>query len=368
MKLAIVVPGGVDRSGRYRVIPALLALIARLAVRHEVHTFALAQEPSPGTWMLAGAYIHNIGAGLTRPRAIRAIVHEHRAAPFHVVHAFWSGGPGAVAVTAARILGIPSLVHVAGGELVSLRDIGYGGRLHWRGRVREALVLNGATAITAPSAPIIESLESLGHRAVRVPLGVDLSAWPVRLPRRRTSAIARLIHVASLNPVKDQPTLLRALAAVAATGVDFRMDIAGEDTLGGAMQALSRRLGLADRVRFLGFQTQQQLYRLVERADLMVISSRHEAGPVAMLEAAAVGVPTVGTSVGHIAEWAPSAAVSVGARDWSALARSISEMLADEDLRLRVAQNAMQRAIAEDADSTAARFQEIYTQLRSRRI
>ncbi len=37
----------------------------------------------------------------------------------------------------------------------------------------------------------------------------------------------------------------------------------------------------------------------------MIISSRHEAGPLAVLEAAVKGVPTVGTAVGHIAEWAP---------------------------------------------------------------
>jgi hypothetical protein len=40
----------------------------------------------------------------------------------------------------------------------------------------------------------------------------------------------------------------------------------------------------------------------------MVVSSRHEAGPVAVLAAAVAGVPTIGTCVGHIAERAPSAA------------------------------------------------------------
>jgi glycosyltransferase involved in cell wall biosynthesis len=368
MKIALVVPGGVDRSGEYRVIPALLALIRRLAAAHDVHVFALSQEPGPGTWMLEGAHVHNIGAGRTRPRAVRAILREHRAAPFDVIHSMWSGAPGMVAVAAARLLRLPSLVHVTGVELIALPDIACGGRLTWKGRLREAMVLRAASMITASSAPIVELVASLGGNALRVSLGVDLRAWPSQPPRRRTSTeTARLIHVGSLNAVKDQETLLRAVAVLAAGGVDFRMDVVGEDTLGGRLQALSQELGLASRVQFRGFQTQRELRPLVESADLMVISSRHEAGPFAMLEAAAVGVPTVGTCVGHIAEWAPSAAVSVGIRDWRDLAISIRRLIDHEDLRLQIAEQAWQRATAEDADYTAARFQAIYAELTSAR-
>ena len=55
LKIALVVPGGVDVSGEVRVIPALLALIGRLAARHEVHVFALRQQAEPGSWWLRGA-------------------------------------------------------------------------------------------------------------------------------------------------------------------------------------------------------------------------------------------------------------------------------------------------------------------------
>ena len=48
VKIALIVPGGVDRSGEVRVIPALLALIRRLAVTHELHVFATHQEPQAG--------------------------------------------------------------------------------------------------------------------------------------------------------------------------------------------------------------------------------------------------------------------------------------------------------------------------------
>jgi glycosyltransferase involved in cell wall biosynthesis len=364
MRIALVVPGGVDRSGEYRVIPALLALIARLSLRHEVHVFALSQEPAAGDWELAGARIHNIGTRHTRLRAVRAICALHRASPFELVQAIWSGACGLIAVTAAKMLGIPSLIHVAGGELAALPEIGFGGRLTWRGRMREALVLRGTSAVTAASAPIVELLSGLGLPAQRLPLGVDLKQWPPRAPRRRDrDRPARLIHVASLNRVKDQATLLRALAALRASGMRFQMEVIGEDTLQGAIQRLAGQLGLSESVRFHGFLTQRQLRPLVEAADLMVVSSRHETGPLTLLEAAVAGVPTVGTAVGHVIEWAPEAALAVPIGDSAALAHAISRLLNDEELRLLIAREALRRATRENADYTAERFHSLYSRL-----
>ena len=363
MKLALVVPGGVDRSGEFRVIPALLTLIERLARVHDVHVFALRQEATAGRWELLGATIHNIGDGWPRLRAIAAIRAEHRRERFDLVHAIFSGSCGLVAVAAAKLLGLPSLVHIAGGELVALHDIGYGGRQKWKGRLREAVVLRAADAVTAASAPIIESLRALGLEARRVPLGVDLRSWSPLAPRRRRSTEARLLHVASLNRVKDQPTLLRALAALSAKGLAFRMDIVGVDTLQGEMQRLARELGLEHHVRFLGFKTQRELRPIVTAADLLVMSSCHEAGPLVLLEAAVAGVPTVGTAVGHIAEWSPSAALAVPVGDWKGLAEAIQRVLTDEELRLRMADVAQHRAMLEDADYTVRTFEALYLRL-----
>lgn len=364
MRVALVVPGGVDRSGEYRVIPALIALLTRLSCEHEVHVFALAQEPQAGEWQLAGAHIHNIGRPRTYTRTVAALVSRHRTVHFDLIHAIWSGTCGLVAVAAGALLRIPTLIHLAGGELAAIPDIGYGGLQRWRGAVQERLTLRVASCVSAASAPVVAAASALGVRALRVPLGVDLSAWPVRAPvRRRTGAAARLVHVASLNRVKDQETLLRAAAALAQDGVDFHLDIVGEDTLGGKIQGLAGKLQLSDRATFHGFLPQRRLRPLIESADLMLVSSRHEAGPLVVLEAAAAGVPTVGTCVGHIAEWAPAAALAVPVADPRALARAVAHVLADEELRLRLAREALKRATLEDADHTARAFQEIYTAL-----
>jgi glycosyltransferase involved in cell wall biosynthesis len=364
VRIALVVPGGVDPSLEYRVIPALLALIERLAQHHELEVFALRQEAEPRSWPLLGARVHNIGATRTRLRAFNTLRAAHREKRFALIHALWSGASGMVAVGAARFLGLPSLVHLTGGEVVSLPEIGYGSAVSLKGRLREQLVLRGASCITATSAPLVADLARLGFTARRVALGVDLRHWPARAPApRKTGAPARLIHVASLNRVKDQTTLLRAVALLRAAGLAFHLDVVGEDILQGEIQRLATQLGLTTQVHFHGFLTQRQLRPLLEAADLMVLASRHEAGPMVVLEAAVAGVPSVGTAVGHLAEWAPEAARVVPAADAQALATAIATVLADEALRLRLARSAQACALEEDADYTARAFAALYAEL-----
>ena len=110
--------------------------------------------------------------------------------------------------------------------------------------------------------------------------------------------------------------------------------------MGAEIQALAVELGVARHIRFHGFLTQRELRPIVEAAHVGVISSRHEAGPLVVLEAAAVGVPTVGTAVGHIAEWSPRAALAVPCQDPAALAAALESVLEDEDLRMRLANEA----------------------------
>jgi len=96
-----------------------------------------------------------------------------------------------------------------------------------------------------------------------------------------------------------------------------------------------------------------------------VMTSRHEAGPAVLMEAALAGVPTVGTRVGQIEEWAPDAAVAVAPGDAAGIASEIMALLADEDRRMALAALAGQRASAEDADWTAQRVERIYQEMGS---
>ena len=346
------------------MIPALLALIERLAAVHEVHVFALGQEPKPARWKLAGATIHNIGGRWRVPRTIRAIDAEHRRGRIHLVQAIFSSSCGLVCVLAARKLRVPAAVHVTGGEVVAIPEVGYGSQLRWRWRFIEPRVLRAATQVTASSTCVVDAVQALGARAVRLPLGVGLREWPLRPPLPRApGAKARLLHVASLNKVKDQDTLLHAIKRVAEGGVDFHLDVVGEDTLGGHVQRLAAQLGIASHVTFHGFLTQRELRPLMEAAHVHVLSSRHEAGPFVLLEAAIAGVPTVATRVGHVAEWPAEAVIATDIADAPALAAGILRLLHDEALRLRMAHAAQQLALAENADHTASCFLQLHGRL-----
>src|SRR5262249_11986454 len=144
-------------------------------------------------------------------------------------------------------------LHLSGGDLVSLPDIGYGARRSARGRAGIRLAVAGASRVIASSHFVVDQARALGIPAERVPFGVALEKWPPCPPRQRErKAPARLLHVAHLSPVKDQEMLLRAAARLAARGIAFELEMIGKDVMGGAIQRRAFALGLADRVRFAG--------------------------------------------------------------------------------------------------------------------
>lgn len=367
MKVALLVPGGVDRSGTKRVIPCLLWLIERL-VRSgdEVHVFALGQEPKPGRWQLFGAGIRNAGARPRRLRTLAALIAEHRRARFDIVHAFWAGAPGVAAAAFARLTHVPLVVSLPGGDLIALPDIGYGVQLTRRGRFWTRFTLSAAQRVTVRSAWMRTEAAAMGVEAACMPIGVALDRWPIRPPQRRVGAKElRLIHVANLNRVKDQESLLQAMSLLRDRGVAFRLDVIGLDTLGGEIQRRCTALGLDDHVAFHGFLPHAEMRPWFEQADLLVMSSRHETGPVAAIEAGMVGVPTVGTEVGLIADWAPDAAVAVPVENSEALATAIERLARHEDSRMRLAHGAQEAAAQQDADVTTAQFRRLYAELAS---
>ena len=357
-------PGGVDRSGTHRVIPCLLWLIERLAGSHDVHVFALYQETRAATYPLCGATIHAVARRFARWNGLRAVLREHRGKAFDVIHAFWALPTGTLASILGFLVRRPVVLHLAGGELQAMPDINYGGSQTWRGRLQVRTALRGAAHITVATSGMEQAAHRLGAAVHRLVLGVDVRRWPAVAPRSfAPRERARLIHVASLNRVKDQGTLLRAVAVLREHEVAFHLDLVGEDTLHGEVQELAATLGLNQCVTFHGFLPHDDLQPLMSQAHLHVMSSRHEAGEVVTLEAAVCGVPTVGTEVGRVADWAPDAAVAVPVADADALAEGIVRLLDDDTARLQIAREAQRRALVADADATAARVNEIYRQV-----
>lgn len=372
MKIGWVAPGGFDRSGRERIVPALLWLLARLACRHEVHVFTLYQYPHPCHYPLLGATVHNLGPSghpfhIPRLllRGLHALQQEHVRRPFDVLHGFWARESGLIATAAGRWLHVPTVVMPLGGELVGLPDIGFGSRLSRRDRFWIGWTFRLATVPVVASNYMRRLLHPIRPDAQVIPLGVDTSLFTPPDTPPPDGPPWRLLHIGNLNRVKDQPTLLRAFQQMCAFEPAMHLDIIGEDTLNGAIQRLAAELGVAEAVTFHGFLPSETVVQRLQQAHLLLHSSRFEAGQMVTLEAAACGVPTVGTNVGHVADLAPEAAVAVPVNDPPALAHAALSLLRDGERRRAIGRQALAWARAHDADWTADRFEVLYTRLRN---
>jgi glycosyltransferase involved in cell wall biosynthesis len=198
-----------------------------------------------------------------------------------------------------------------------------------------------------------------------VALGVDTNLFTPPVARVEGPPW-RLIHVASLNRIKDQPLLLNAMRRLIDTGVDAHLDIVGEDTLNGAMQQLATTLGLQSNVTFCGFKPSNELVPMYQRSHLALLTSRHEAAGVVTLEAAACGLVTLGTKVGYVADFDGTRSIAVAPADPARLADAIAAALVDRPRRLQFGANAREWAVAHNADWTANRLEEIYQEIAHR--
>lgn len=129
--------------------------------------------------------------------------------------------------------------------------------------------------------------------------GIDVEAWQpdgqarARLRRKLRIADEFLwLAVARLDAVKDFPTLLAAMERMPRNA---QLAILGDGPLRAELAAIAGRLGLAGRVRFVGFEP--DVKRWMQAADGFVLASRLEGLPVVLLEAGACALPAVATNV-----------------------------------------------------------------------
>jgi glycosyltransferase involved in cell wall biosynthesis len=340
MNIGIVVPGFSACESDW-CIPALLSLVRELSKSHRIRVFALRYPHKRACYPIYGSTVAAFGGagarGLARlpllARAHAFIRREHRREPFDVLHAFWADEPGYVAVRAARSLGVSSVVTLLGGELVSIPEIGYGGRRSRLNRFLAARALDGASRVTAGSSHLA-SLARPRAEPELLPIGVDLDRFcPGEAVPSLLLGKTRLLHVASLVPVKDQRTLLQAFARVSRVVPEAALNVVGSGPLAGELKSLSTALGIEGRVRFHGAVPHHELPSYYRSADLAVMSSLHEGQEWVTQEAAACGRTTVGTRVGVVADLVP-ATIAVPPRDPEALASGILDAMSDRT-RLR---------------------------------
>lgn len=376
LKIGIVIPG-FSASEDDWCIPAQLNLVRRLSCEAEVHVFPLRYPHHRRPYAVYGAVVHPQGGaetgGIGRVplllRTLRSVVVEHHRRPFDVLHAMWADEPGFVAVTAGRLLKVPAIVSLLGGELVRFPDIGYGGQLSYINQWLIRFALHGAVCVTAGS----PHLRELARPHVNpeqlqlMPLGIDTDLFqPVcgeNTSARLVEGDIKLLHVASLVPVKDQATLLRATALVVERVPGAHLHVAGEGSLLSSLRRMAQSLGIAGHVTFHGAVSHDCLPAYYRAADLCVLSSRYESQGMVTLEAAACGRTTVGTAVGLLPELVPQAQV-VPVGNAQALAEAVLAVLKDRQ-RLAALNQAVLAAVEAryTLQHTVAQLNELYSEV-----
>ena len=209
-----------------------------------------------------------------------------------------------------------------------------------------------ANLIISPSRKIAKDIISqtgLGSKVLVIHNPVDISAISEHAKeeidhkwyRKKESIV---IAVGRLGNEKGFDYLIKAIALLAGEGIQCKLIILGDGKEKENLLRLVEKLGLNDRVSFEGFQ--ENPYKYLARSTVFVLSSLYEGFPNVLLEAMALGIPSVATRC----PTGPDEIITEGVdgilvppADEKAIADAIKKLLLDEDLRKRLSEAGKRR-------------------------
>ncbi|MDZ7779892.1 MAG: glycosyltransferase family 4 protein [Gemmatimonadota bacterium] len=244
----------------------------------------------------------------------------------------------------------------------------------WGAGVPTALLVHhlfGATAFEAASAPVALAtvlLESAVPRAYRdVPViavsdgtrddlvgrgldesritvvhnGIDLERFEPASPEERFEE-PTLVFVGRLNRYKRLDLVLRAVRAMADRGLRARLLVAGAGDERNVLERLAERLGISERVTFLGFVSEERKVDILRKSRVHVLTSAKEGWGITNIEAAACGTPTVASDAPGLRESvvAGRTGVLVPHGDVDALTSALISLTTEDDRWSRMSEEA----------------------------
>ncbi len=228
-------------------------------------------------------------------------------------------------------------------------------KVFYRPFLRRMLRLASRIIVTSPRMiDIAEELQPYRDKCVAVPLALDAdqhALTPALAPRvealRQERPEPMVLFVGRLVPYKGVDVLLRALPGLTARAV-----IVGEGPLRGELEALARDLGIADRVRFSGNASGEELTALYHACDLFALPSvtKAEAFGMVQLEAMSCRKPVICTDLPSGVPWVNEHGVTglvVPPRDVPAFAAALQTLLEDPQLRKTMGENGRARVLRE---------------------
>ena len=181
------------------------------------------------------------------------------------------------------------------------------------------------------------------ERIVTIHNGIDAEKFHRRQSREAARAALGLPNaglivggIGRLDEAKGFEYLLDAAARLSSEFPNLFVAIAGDGPMRKSLEAEAVRLGIANRVQFLGFQSDVQL--VLDSLDVFALPSLCEALPYALLEAMATELPVVGSAVGGVPEVIVPGMTGfvVQPKDSDRLAASLHTLLKDAELRVRM--------------------------------
>lgn len=298
---------------------------------------SLALEDLPGALRLARIGLQMLSRN---PRPYQRLLKSRQPA---LIHAHF-GIDGVYALDLARRLRIPLITTFHGFD-ATLATYALLSSPAWAQYpfLRQRLAREGNLFLCVSSF-IRDQVVALGFPQARTRIhyiGIDCHA--IR-PRDRAEEEPTILHVARLVEFKGTCYLLRAFASLTRRHATVKLVIIGQGPLRRSLQRLAKRLGVHDRVEFLGALPHAQVLAWMRRAALFALpgirtwTGRAEGLGMVLLEAAATGVPVVASRAGGIPEAVIDGETGflVAPRDVSTLAERLGELLDDPALRMRM--------------------------------
>jgi glycosyltransferase involved in cell wall biosynthesis len=175
----------------------------------------------------------------------------------------------------------------------------------------------------------------------------------------------KFLYAGRLAAEKGLPVLFESLKLLAQQGHDYELTLIGDGDERKSLEELARRMGIADRLVFAGFASQDGVRAHLLRSDIFILPSFAEGVPVSLMEAMACGVPVIATHVGGIAELIESGETGllVPASDAVALRDAIAKYIDDYGLREKVSRQGREKVMSDfnldkEVDKLAQLFRE----------
>ena len=201
-----------------------------------------------------------------------------------------------------------------------------------------------------------------------IPVDAFSNAAASRATTRRKLGLAEgalvVVSVGRLSPEKNHAMLLNAFSRVAGDVPTLDLLIVGEGPLEERLAALANRLGVAERVRFLGNRT--DIPEILAASDIFVLASNWEGNPLTVMEAMSAGLPVICTAVGGVPELVTHGVTGclVPSGDINALAGVMAELAGDPTRRVTLGAAAAREAPQRfNVSRMAAAYAALYEQL-----